>query len=168
VSPSHGPRNLDGGLASGFSQDEAGAALAAVHILLRSSPNVGPDVFGPTISAQVAGANQAAMKLSVQQQYDELVASTGAEPGAAIPGDAEIVGYRIVSFGDDKAAARVAVALGSPELDVSGRLVEFDIALQWAGSGDWQVVAPPLGDWGSVATTLGGPPAGLLDYADIG
>ena len=43
TSPRAGPARTDGGVAAGFTHDELGAVLAAVHIAARLNVDVGPD-----------------------------------------------------------------------------------------------------------------------------
>src|SRR4051794_6754473 len=62
VSRTAGPREFAGGLARGFSHDRAGAALAAVHTIVRVAPQAGPAVFEATLRDQVVGADAAAMR----------------------------------------------------------------------------------------------------------
>ena len=165
VSSTHGPRHLRDGLASGFSNSEVGAALAAVHLLMRTSATAGPRVFEPTITAQVTGANAAVMKLYVADQYAKLRRSHQVADGASIDGaDAQPVGYRIAAYASRTAV--IDVGLTSPQLQESQRLLQFTVSLRWIND-DWRAVAPPRGDWGSVAVPLGSTPAGLRDYGDI-
>ncbi|MFF0659115.1 hypothetical protein [Micromonospora tulbaghiae] len=63
VSGQSGPRSSSGGQDSGFAHDRAGAVLAAVHIIVRVNPQVGPAVFEPTLLGQVVGPNAAAMRV---------------------------------------------------------------------------------------------------------
>lgn len=164
VSRTHGPRSTEDGGASGFSDSELGAALAAVHILVRTGANVGPDIYEPTITQQVTGTNAAAMKVLTDQQYRELRATAGVEDGDPLPsGNAEVLGYRIAAFADD--TATVEVVTTAP--DLAGQVLTFDVTLQRTDN-DWQVVAPPRGDWGAVATTLSAAPEGMLRYDETG
>lgn len=163
VSRIHGPRTLTKVTAAGFSDSEIGAAIAAVHIVSRSSAAAGPAVFEPTITQQVTGVNAAAMKLLAAQQYEQLRAAQGVAAGEPITGDADVLGYRIDAYAPREFTARVQVFLGSPDLSARGQLLRLDIQLQRA-AGDWRVVAPPRGDWGTVTTTLSRPPDGLISY----
>ena len=69
----------------------------------------------------------------------------------------------LVAYSPQADSAVVDVVLTSSDLAATGRFVAFRVSLVWSNS-DWRVVAPPDGDWGSVATTLGATPAGRLDY----
>jgi hypothetical protein len=168
VSTTHGPRLRTGGRASGYSRSESGAALAAAQVLMRTSATSGSDVFLPVIATQVTGANVAAFKATTLQEYERLRAQTAVASGAPIPGaDARIDGYRITRYGETSGTATVEVVVDSPTLSARQQLVGFAVSLQWSYD-DWRVIAPARGDWGSVATELGSPPAGLLTYDQIG
>ena len=162
VSRTHGPRQTANGQAAGFSDSELGAALAAVHILVRTGANVGPSIFEPTITQQITGTNAAAMKVLTDQQYQRLRAAAGIEDGDPLPGgNAEVLGYRIEAFADD--AATIEVGMTSP--DLAGQVLVFTVAMQRAGE-DWQVIAPPRGDWGAATTALSAAPEGMLPYGE--
>lgn len=164
VSRTHGPRSTDGGRAAGYSDSELGAALAAVHILVRTGANVGPDIFEPTITQQVTGANAAAMKMLTNQQYQQRRVASRVQDGDPLPGgNAEVLGYRIAAFADDNAT--VQVVMSAP--DLGGQVLTFDVVLRRAAD-DWQVVAPPRGDWGAATTTLSAAPEGMLRYGEGG
>ena len=162
TSRTHGPRNdRDDGLAAGFSNSEPGAALAAVHLLVRTGPTVGPAVFEPTIASQATGANVAALKLTT----NEIYADTGASPRTAA--GTEVLGYRVESHSASPSSATVDVVLTSPALRQTDRSLQTTVSLEWI-NGDWWIVAPPLGDWGQVSTPIGELPDGLQRYEDIG
>src|SRR5262249_14504728 len=59
-SPADGPRETNGGLASGYSDTPLGALLAALNIAVRANAQWGPPIFGPTIRHQVTGPDAAA------------------------------------------------------------------------------------------------------------
>jgi hypothetical protein len=156
----HGPRITSGGQAAGYSRSEQGAALAAVQILMRTSAAAGPSVYEPILATQVTGANLPAMKLAIEDEYQRLHSSA-----AQSNGNAQVVGYLIVAYEATAGNATVDVVVTSP--DLAGQFIRFRIALLWAQD-DWRVLAPPSGSWSTVATTLGAPPAGLLDYREMG
>jgi hypothetical protein len=100
------------------------------------------------------------MKLLIEEESRRLRTSTG-EP---LSGDnAQIVGYLLVAY-EPARTATVDVVVTSPGL--AGRYISFRVSLLWAQD-DWQAVAPPSGDWGTVATELGAPPGGLVDYREM-
>ncbi len=162
TSRTHGPRNDRDGLASGFSNSESGAALAAVHLLIRTGPTVGPSVFEPTITGQSTGVNVAALKVTTNEIYAETAAASSETPTGT-----EVVGYRVESFASSPGSATVDVVLTSPALQQTHRSLQTTVSLEWI-NGDWWVVAPPLGDWGQVSTPIAELPAGLQRYEDIG
>lgn len=157
----HGPRITTGGQAAGYSRSEPGAAVAAVQVLIRTSPAAGPEVYGPVLATQVTGANLPAMKLATQDEYQRLRTSPAQSPES---GNAQVAGYLINAYDADAGTATVDVVLTSP--DLAGRYVSFRVALMWSHD-DWLVLAPPSGSWGSVATVLGAPPSGLLEYGEM-
>jgi hypothetical protein len=160
TSRTHGPRNDRDGLAAGFSNSEPGAALAALHLLIRTGPTVGPAVFEPTIASQATGANVAVLKLNT----NELYADTSASPGTA--SGTQVLGYRVESYAASPGSATVDVVLTSPALRQTDRSLQTTVSLEWI-NGDWWIVAPPLGDWGQVSTPIAELPAGLQRYEDI-
>jgi len=163
VSRRDGPRLTSNGRAGRYAHTERGAALAAVQVLLRTSATAGPRIYRPVMTTQVTGANASAMSRLLDEQHEQLRSQLGIAAGEAIPGnDAVVAGYLIPAHDTAAKTATVAVMLASPSLP-SGQLLRFDVSLVWA-SGDWRVVAPPRGDWGSVSSVLTARPAGLLDY----
>jgi hypothetical protein len=156
-----GPHSVTPTTASGFSHSRRGAGLAAVHVLMRSSPTAGPQTFEPTITQQVAGANVAAMKLLTAEEYAQLRNDAGVAAGQPVDGDAQILGYRTEAFAG--ATASESVLLASPALQAKGQVLRVDVRLQWA-AGDWRVVAPPRGDWAASTSVLSATPDGVLQY----
>lgn len=163
VSRLHGPRTTTATTASGFSDSEFGAALAAVHILIRAGAAAGPGTYEPTITQQVLGVNAAAMKLLAHQEYQQMRVQKNVADGQPVEGDAEVLGYRVGSYDAMAGTATIEVLLTSPSLRPKGQLVQIDVALQRA-DGDWKVIAPPRGDWASATKTLATEPEGLLPY----
>lgn len=164
VSAMHGPRSLRDGLASGWSQSEKGAALAAAHLLVRSGPTVGPEVFEPTISGQVTGPNTAALKLAVNEQHSKLEHT--ADAAQKSQGVAQMVGYRVSVYDPAAGSAVIELVLDSAQLAESQRYLQVTVSLQWLND-DWWLVAPPKGDWAVVSTPLGALPDGLQRYEDL-
>jgi hypothetical protein len=166
-SPTDGPRITDQGRAAGYSPTVEGAALAAVQVLTRTSASAGPDIFRPVVAEQIIGADADLLAETLDAQYDQLrrQRKVTAAYGRPIPGnDAEVLGYR-VRPGSMEATAQTAaidVLLTSPSLG-AGQVIAFSVSLEWVRH-DWRVVAPPQGDWGSVATLLNQAPAGALRY----
>ena len=164
VSATHGPRRLVADLANGWSQSEQGAALAAAHLLVRSGPTVGPEVFEPTITGQTTGPNVAALKLSVNEQYAELQQRATATKDTQR--SAQLSGYRVATFDLETGSAVIDLVLDSSQLTESERYLQVTVSLEWLND-DWWLVAPPKGDWALVSTPLGALPDGLQRYGGL-
>jgi hypothetical protein len=156
VSPTHGPRFLDAGRAAGYTHDAAGAALAAVQVLTRTSPTVAPEVYQPILAEQLTGPNVEALERRLR---------TAGRPGVA-SNDATVPGYLITDFRPGSPTAVVDVLLTATSLP-AGQAVDLTVSLQWSDD-DWRVLAPPDGGWGAVASILTALPPGRLDYAQVG
>lgn len=160
VSRTNGPRVTADGLATGFAQSEAGAAVAACHLLVRTGATVDAQVFESTLAAQATGANVAALKRTVTAQRAQLASVTATSAAG------ELAGYIVRTFDLTSGTAVVDVILSAPDLPADQRFLQVTVSLQWQ-KGDWRVVAPPRGDWASVSTPLASEPAGMLRYEDI-
>ena len=126
VSRSSGPRNVQGGLASGFAETPLGAALAAVHIGYRLDPAAGAAVYVPTAQNQTVGDSAGL----ISQIRDTPVAPKRATPS-------EYVGYRIADYSVNEA---VTVHLEAVQPGTSdGRDVPINV--EWL-KGDWKIVLP--------------------------
>lgn len=164
VSITQGPSILTPARAASFGASQLGAALAAVHLLARTSPRVGPAVFTPVLDEQVYGPNRQALADTVRAGYADEAAQLGLEAGEPLPGaDAELVGYRIIHFADSDAA--VEVVLSSTALRVDGHQVAVRVSLQRTDD-DWVLIAPPRGDWGVVTTVLTTQPTDVLTFGE--
>jgi hypothetical protein len=168
VSHIHGPQRIGGDRAAGFARTEAGAGFAAAHLVARTSPSVGPAVFSATLAEQVRGPNRLAMEQLVTEEYEQQRQRAGVQQGQRIPGaDAEVVGYRVESYENDAVHATVLLVLTSPGLRASGRFLSVVVTLQWADD-DWQLIAPPQGDWVTVSRVVATPPTGLVGFGEAG
>lgn len=164
VSATQGPSVLTPARAASFGPSRLGAALAAVHLLARTSPRVGPAVFTATLDEQVYGPNRQALADTVRAGYADEASQLGLEAGEPLPGaDAEVVGYRIVRYSDSDAA--VEVVLSSTALRVDGHQVAVRVSLQRTDD-DWVLIAPPRGDWGVVTTVLISQPTDVLTFGE--
>lgn len=146
VSPSAGPRRREDGLASGFARTPAGALLAAVHLLVRTTPQVGADVFAPTIDAQVIGEHAPAMRAAVDADHRALGGdTTGGGPVGVLT--SALAGARITAYTDTAAT----IDLLTVAVDAAGtaRFAASQVDLTWTGA-DWALVAPPGGRWDTV------------------
>jgi hypothetical protein len=162
VSRTAGPRELAGGLARGFSHDRAGAALAAVHIIIRVAPQAGPAVFDATLRDQVVGADAAAMRAQVGQAYQGLIDQASAPYGQRVGKlDATLRGYRLLGYSDTEAHLQVLTEMpqqGSPVR------ASTEVRMQWTGR-DWALVAPTGGTFDSaVALASEQDAAGFLPF----
>jgi hypothetical protein len=152
VSTTDGPHDLSNGLARGFSDTPDGAALAAVHLVVRTSPSVSPAIVNTTLQQQVVGPNQPALLRSVSD------ARSVHAPAAT----ARVAGYIPVYF-DPSRSASVDLVIGSPELALRRQYLSVRVSLQWSDD-DWRLVAPPQGDWATVTSTIDGLPVGMHRY----
>jgi hypothetical protein len=151
VSATAGPLRREHGLASGFVHTPAGAVLAAVHLLVNTTPQVGSAVFEPTLRDQVVGADAAAMREAVQADYRRLGgdAAAGGGPVGSLP--AALAGVRIPSF--THAAARVDLLTVAVDATGIARFAATPVDVAWTGA-DWALVAPPAGRWDGVVAAL--------------
>ncbi|WP_124861771.1 hypothetical protein [Micromonospora arida] len=152
VSAQSGPRNSSEGRARGFAHDPGGAVLAAVHIVVRVNPQVGPAVFGPTLRTQVIGADAAAMRAQVAQAYDELRGQVGVADGQPVGRlNATLLGYRIVSYTDDEVALRLLTEASGGS--GSSLMVSTEVRVRWTDS-DWALLAPAGGTFDQAVTVV--------------
>ena len=162
TSPATGPAQTSGDLARGFTHTTPGAVVAALHLLVRTTAQVGPRVFEPTIDEQVLGEHTAAMRQRVADEYRQAAARaaiTYGEPLGDLP--ATIVGVRV----EENTDTRVTVSVLTSATDTAGvpRYAATPVTVIWAG-GDWRLLAPPQGSWDDLvrvvdpATAGGYPP----------
>lgn len=148
----HGPNGVDGDRRYGFTRDAGGAVVAAAHLLVQVSPQVGPDVFMPTITDQVTGPDAQALVDAVHAEYEQAVETTGVPYGQPVcPIYAQVVGYVVDSHTAQATSLRL-LAKGAGT-DGSPQLVALLVQLSWE-DGDWRLVAPPMGDWSRMSTLL--------------
>jgi hypothetical protein len=150
VSATAGPRDQRDGLARAFAHTPAGAVMAAVHLLVRTTPQAGPAVFGPTLRDQVVGDHAAAMRTFVADSYRQLAGdATDDAPVGTLP--AALAGIRVDSYTDQSAALDLLTtavdATGSP------RFAATTIQVAWTGT-DWALVAPEHGRWDSAVRSV--------------
>jgi hypothetical protein len=152
VTAQDGPREMRGGLASGFTDTPAGALLAAINIGVRTAAQWGPPVYQPTITHQVVGPDTAALLTAQAAAYQQLQATTHVASGQpAGRGYAVEAAYRLVTYNPSDTALDLVTA--GPGSDGTTVLAVTRIEVTWR-DGDWRVVAPPDGDWGNSATTI--------------
>jgi hypothetical protein len=152
VSGSAGPHDVRGGLAWGFADTPLGALLAAVNIGVRANAQWGPGIFGPTIRDQVTGPDASTLLAACQASYDQAIRGTGVPAGEPL-GRAYVAeeAFRWVTYTPVDAAVDI-VSAGPGDQGTTVRAVTR-IEVEWSGT-DWQVIAPPDGDWGNSAAPL--------------
>lgn len=152
VSRSAGPHDVRGGLAWGFADTPLGALLAAVNIGVRANAQWGPGVFTPTIRNQVTGPDAASLLAGCQANYDQAIQGEGGPVGRSL-GRAYVTeeAFRWVTYTPIRATVDV-VSAGPSDQGTTVRAVTR-IEVEWSGT-DWQVIAPPGGDWGNSAAPL--------------
>jgi hypothetical protein len=152
VSAQAGPYDTSGGVATGFAHTPLGALLAAVNIGVRANAQWGPRIFTTVIRGQVTGPDAAALLASCQAAYDQAAQSDGVTRGQPL-GTVNVTeqAFRWITY--TPAAAIFDLAVAGP--GASGATVRASVQMQvvWDG-GDWKVVAPPGGDWGTSAAEL--------------
>ena len=152
VSAQAGPHHTRDGLAWGFHDTPRGALLAAVNIGVRTAALWGPAIYTPTVSQQVTGPGKAALLNADSSDYAALRAAAhvqaGQPAGRAYAAEAAYL-FTLWS----PARAVVDIVTEGPGTSGGTVLAATRIEVIWRG-GDWQVVAPPRGDWGNAATRV--------------
>jgi hypothetical protein len=169
VSAHAGPHDTTGGLARGFSHDPAGAVIAAVHLLVNTSPNVGPDVFDATISNQVVGPDAATLQANAQAAYQQLIQQAGIVYGQPAGGTTTVIrGYRVRSYSANSASVQVLITTtdstdGADTVD----WIAINTSLTW-WHGDWALEAPAGGVWDNAMVLQPPSPAGFEQFLTAG
>lgn len=151
-SPSAGPSDTSGGVASGYADTPLGALVAAVNIAVRANAQWGPDIYGPTIRDQVTGPDAGALMSACQASYAQASQAAHITGGAPL-GNAYVTeeAFRWVAYTpSDAIVDLVSAGPGSQGTTVRATT---RVEVSWSG-GDWRVVAPPGGDWGNAAASL--------------
>jgi len=155
ASPTAGPRDTRGGLASGFAHTPQGALLAAINIGVRTAAQWGSAIFVPTITRQVTGPAASALLHAEETAYAQLRSGTHIRPGqSAGRGHAVEDGYRFAAW--SPAAATVDILTIGPTASGATVLAATRVQVLWQ-RGDWRVVAPPGGNWANSATAISSP-----------
>lgn len=104
VSAEAGPAQFDAATASGFAHTAEGAALAALHLTVRSDARTGPPVFEPLIQQQVTGdqATIAEMLTDRRAEYTKWATFKGVTDNAPVifPGGYVQVGWKIPTWSE--------------------------------------------------------------------
>jgi hypothetical protein len=154
VSGEHGPRNLNLGRAVEFAQSPPGAVLAALHLIVRTSYQVGPHVWEPTLRDQVVGPDADAYTEEVRADHRAALRRGDAADRIY----AAIAGVRLDSYRPEAASMRVLIE--APTGTGTARAAAV-VQVSWV-DGDWRLVAPPHGDWSTVRTPV--PAHAVTDY----
>ena len=151
-SPTAGPRDASGGLASGYADTPLGALLAALNIAVRANAQWGPGIFGPTIRNQVTGPAAAALLAGCQSAYSQASQAAHISGGGPL-GDAFVTeeAFRWVDW--TPADATVYLVSAGPGSQGATVRAVTQVQVTWDDS-DWKVIAPPGGDWGNSAAVL--------------
>jgi hypothetical protein len=124
----HGPFHTSDGLASGFSHDALGAALAAFNITYRLTSDVSPTVYETTARTQTFGDPEAMLALIRLQPV-----------GGSAP--ATQFFYRILTGDPTGDSVLVSIAVRSPDSSLSGGFFAAQRSLRWI-DGDWHMAVP--------------------------
>lgn len=155
ASPTAGPRDTRGGLASGFAHTPQGALLAAINVGVRTAAQWGSAIFVPTITHQVTGPATAALLHAEETAYAQLRAAAHIRPGQpAGQGYAAEDGYRFTTW--SPGAATVDILTIGPTASGATVLAATTVQVVWQ-RGDWRVLAPPGGNWANAATAISSP-----------
>lgn len=156
VSTTAGPHCLTPTRATCFAHTEQGAAFAAAHLLVRTFAFTSPNVFGPTITEQVVGADQPGMAQQTQALYAASAIDTGTKNNHPIRTTGTwLVGYRTTSSTEVQVLVRQDT-VGDPDGDGTPRFTDFTVNLVWQQN-DWRLIAPPWGDWARAAHEISNP-----------
>lgn len=152
VSRSAGPYHVRRGLAWGFADTPLGALLAAVNIGVRANAQWGPGIFGPTIRHQVTGPGAATLLAGCRASYERAIQGAGVPAGQSL-GRAYVAeeAFRWVTY--TPADATVDIVSAGPGSQGTIVRAVTRIEVEWSGT-DWEVIAPPGGDWGNSAAPL--------------
>jgi hypothetical protein len=147
-----GPHDTRGGLAAGFAHSQLGALLAAVNIGVRANAQWGPRIFTAVIRSQVTGPDAAALLANCEAAYGQASQSRHVTDGQPL-GTVDVTeeGFRWVAY--TPTAAILDLVSAGPGSQGSTARASTQVEAVWDG-GDWKLVAPPGGDWGSAATGL--------------
>jgi hypothetical protein len=150
VSRSAGPTTTSNGRSLGFQRSELGAALAAVHLVYRTVPEAGSEVFEPTIREQVIGDYAEKMLMYVQQQYESDRAKQGVAAGRPLaPGAGRPLAYKVTTFTEQQADVTLFAGFATD----SSKFFAFALQVRW-DKDDWRLVAPPEGNLGNLLTQV--------------
>ena len=144
VSDEAGPAQFDDATASGFAHTDAGAAMAGLHLTVRSDARTGPTVFEPLLQQQVTG-DPGAIKAMVDNrraEYKKWAQFKGVTDNGPVilPGAFSFVGWKIADW-STSGPVTVHLLVEDPKT-----LTLYDVApvLEWdATANDYKLVATP-------------------------
>lgn len=128
TSAGHGPFRSGAGLASGFSHDDLGAALAAINIVQRFSVELGPQVYVPTVRAQAYG------------DVETLLAQIRAQPSGIVNPITEMA-YKALSGDATSDLVLISMAVRTASSAAQGGWYATAVTLRWH-DGDWRAQVP--------------------------
>ena len=136
----------------GFAHSPLGALLAAVNIGVRANAQWGPRIFTAVIRGQVTGPDAAALLAACRAAYGQASRSDGVTGGQPL-GDMDVTeeAFRWVTY--TPAAAIIDLVSAAPGSQGTTVRASTQVEVVW-DDGDWMVIAPPGGNWGSAATEL--------------
>ncbi|QSB13768.1 hypothetical protein JQS43_19720 [Natronosporangium hydrolyticum] len=126
----YGPHRREGDRGLGFAREPAGAVLAALHLAVLVSPQVGPDTFAPTLTGRVIGPDATVFAHRVHDQYEdarEIAQVPYGEPLCPIYGT--VRGFQLDSFSPDAASLRLLIE--APGVDGVPQLAGVLMQLTW-------------------------------------
>lgn len=131
LSATHGPREQVGGVALGYTRDEAGAVLAAINITARISSAAGRGTYEAALGMQGYGNPRAAS--------DMLSAATG----GVVSEEARPRQwwYRINAGSPRGDLVEVSLLARTAQSEAMGGWVQMNRTLSWR-NGDWRMLVP--------------------------
>jgi hypothetical protein len=145
-----GPARESAGRVWGFAHTPVGAVFAALHLVVRTSPQVGPAVWAPTLRDQVVGPDAAAYADAVAAGYEAARQRLRLPWGQPLePITATVAGVRVQNYTPQ--GCDLQLLIEAPDGAGTARAVTL-VRLSWTG-GDWRLVAPPMGDWATARST---------------
>lgn len=154
VSSAAGPRSIDDVRASGFAHTELGAAMAALHLAVRTDPATSPAVFVPTIQEQTTG-DTAGFLATRQKQYAALAKAAKVPAGQPIIAPTgSMVGWKIPTGWSADAPTTVHLLVQIPN---SGKWVDIAPTVVWdAAANDYKLQVSADGTLPSTTATPDG------------
>ena len=154
VSSAAGPRTIDDVRASGFAHTELGAAMAALHLAVRTDPATSPAVFVPTIQEQTTG-DTAGFLATRQKQYAALAKAAKVPAGQPIIAPTgSMVGWKIPAGWSADAPTTVHLLVQIPN---SGKWVDIAPTVVWdATANDYKLQVSADGTLPSTTATPDG------------